>query len=217
MHGAMQIGIVVFEQVDLLDVGGPYEVFLTASRLVERDGGEAPFEVLTLGTSREPVEAYGGLRLIPQATLAEAARLDVLVVPGAVRIDEVLADSELVGAVGAAANGASVVASVCTGAFVLQSLGFLEGRPWTTHWEDVEDLGARAGDSGSAWVRWVDAGEVVTAGGLSSGIAMALHLVDRFAGRDLALRTARQIEYDWDPREHEQPVKLGADEGGAAD
>jgi transcriptional regulator GlxA family with amidase domain len=197
----MQIGIVVFEQVDLLDVGGPYEVLLTASRLVERDGGEPPFEVLTLGLSREPVEAYGGLRLTPQATLAEAGRLDVLVVPGAIRIDEVLADSRLVEAVSAAAGDASVVASVCTGAFVLQSLGFLESRPWTTHWEDVADLEARTGPDGAgqAWVRWVDAGEVVTSGGLSSGIAMALHLVDRFAGRDLALRTARQIEYEWDP------------------
>ena len=199
MHGRMQIGIVVFEQVDLLDVGGPYEVFLTASRLVERDGGQPPFEVLTLGLGREPVEAYGGLRLTPSATLTEAGRLDLLVVPGAVRIDEVLADSELVGAIRAATRNAETVASVCTGAFVLQLMGFLEDRPWTTHWEDVEDLAARAGAGGEAWVRWVDAGDVVTAGGLSSGIAMALHLVDRFAGRDLALRTARQIEYEWDP------------------
>jgi transcriptional regulator GlxA family with amidase domain len=196
---AMRIGIVVFEQVDLLDVGGPYEVLLTASRLVERDGGEPPFEVLTLGLTREPVEAYGGLRLTPSATLAEAGRLDVLVVPGAIRIDDVLADAGLVEAVGTAARDASVVASVCTGAFVLQSLGFLEDRPWTTHWEDVEDLEARTGGAGQAWVRWVDAGEVVTSGGLSSGIAMGLHLVDRFAGRDLALKTARQIEYEWDP------------------
>jgi transcriptional regulator GlxA family with amidase domain len=195
----MRIGIVVFEQVDLLDVGGPYEVLLTASRLVERDGGEPPFEVLTLGLTRDPVAAYGGLRLIPSSTLADAGRLDVLVVPGAIRIDEVLADSGLVGAVRDAAATAETVASVCTGAFVLQSLGFLEGRAWTTHWEDVEDLAARTGGAGEAWVRWVDAGEVVTSGGLSSGIAMALHLVDRFAGRDLALRTARQIEYDWDP------------------
>ena len=195
----MRIGIVVFEQVDLLDVGGPYEVLLTASRLVERDGGEPPFEVLTLGLTREAVEAYGGLRLTPSGTLAEAGRLDVLLVPGAVRIDEVLADSELVGAIRAATRNAETVASVCTGAFVLQLMGFLEDRPWTTHWEDVEDLAARAGAGGEAWVRWVDAGDVVTAGGLSSGIAMALHLVDRFAGRDLALRTARQIEYEWDP------------------
>ena len=106
----MRIGIVVFEQVDLLDVGGPYEVFLTASRLVERDGGEAPFEVLTLGISGQAVSAYGGLRLIPHAALADSGALDVLVVPGAIRIDEVLADSQLVGAVGAAAQRASVVA-----------------------------------------------------------------------------------------------------------
>jgi transcriptional regulator GlxA family with amidase domain len=195
----MRIGIVVFEQVDLLDVGGPYEVFLTASRLVERDGGEPPFEVVTLGLTGAPVASYGGLRLTPQATLAQAGRLDVVVVPGAIRIDDVLADSELVGAVRRAAEDASVVASVCTGAFVLGALGVLEERAWTTHWEDVADLAGRVAGAGQAWVRWVDAGEVVTAGGLSSGIAMALHLVERFAGRELALRTARQIEYDWDP------------------
>jgi transcriptional regulator GlxA family with amidase domain len=65
----------------------------------------------------------------------------------------------------------------------------------------VEDLAARleGAGAGEAWVRWVDAGEVVSSGGLSSGIAMALHLVERLAGRDLALRTARQIEYEWDP------------------
>jgi transcriptional regulator GlxA family with amidase domain len=197
----MRIGIVVFEQVDLLDVGGPYEVFLTASRLVERDGGEPPFEVLTLGATAAPVEAYGGLRLTPQATLAEAGRLDLLVIPGAIAIDQVLADSELVAAVRDAADAAGMAASVCTGAFVLERLGLLENRPWTTHWEDVDALAARAESAGrgEAWVRWVDAGEVVTSGGLSSGIAMALHLVDRFCGRDLALRTARQIEYEWDP------------------
>ena len=199
----MKIGIVVFEQVDLLDVGGPYEVLLTASRLVQRDGEEPPFEVLTLGLSEGPVAAYGGLRLTPHSTLAEAGSLDVLVVPGAVAIDEVLADERLIGAVRGAAEVTPVVASVCTGAFVLGSLGLLEGRPWTTHWEDVEDLAGRLdparAERGEGWVRWVDAGEVVTAGGLSSGIAMALHLVDRFAGRDLALRTARQIEYEWDP------------------
>ena len=131
----------------------------------------------------------------------------MLVVPGTIRIDDVVGDSELVGAIGATAERASVLASVCAGAFVLGALGRLEGRPWTTHWEDVEALAARAEGAGEgrAWVRWVDAGEVVTSGGLSSGIAMALHLVDRFAGRDLAVRTARQTEYDWDPNPIDPP------------
>lgn len=195
----MRIGIVVFEQVDLLDVGGPYEVFLTASRLVERDGQPPPFEVLTMGVGTRPVTAYGGLRLIPDADLDAPAPPDVLVVPGAIRIDDVLADETLVEAVGRAAAGASVVTSVCTGAFVLGALGLLEGRPWTTHWEDVQELTERVGQRGQGWIRWVDAGEVVTSGGLSSGIAMSLHLVDRFEGRELAMRTARQLEYGWDP------------------
>jgi transcriptional regulator GlxA family with amidase domain len=197
----MRIGIVVFEQVDLLDVGGPYEVLLTASRLAVRDGQPAPFEVLTVGRAADPVAAYGGLRLTPHATFKDAGPLDVLIVPGAVAIDDVLADAELMAAVREAAGTSGVVASVCTGAFVLGTLGLLEGRPWTTHWEDVEDLAGRleGAGAGEAWVRWVDVGEVVTSGGLSSGIAMALHLVERFAGRDLALRTARQIEYEWDP------------------
>ena len=63
----------------------------------------------------------------------------------------------------------------------------------------LRPLAGRIGAPGQAWVRWVDAGEVVTGGGISSGISMALHLVDRFAGRDLALRTARQIEHQWAP------------------
>jgi transcriptional regulator GlxA family with amidase domain len=87
----------------------------------------------------------------------------------------------------------------CTGAFILGALGLLSERPRTTHWEDVETLAARVGGRGEAWVRWADSGEVVTSGGLSSGMAMSLHLVDRFEGRELAARTAKQLEYDWDP------------------
>jgi len=196
---SMRIGIVVFDRVDLLDVGGPYEVMLTASRLARRDGAPEPFEVITLGLTTAGVAAYGGLGLVPQFALEDAVGLDLLVIPGAVEIDRVLADATLIEALGALAAGVPIVASVCTGAFILQALGLLTERDWTTHWEDIDALGRRAQRPGSPRVRWVDSGEVITAGGLSSGIAMALHLVDRFAGRELALRTAHQLEYCWDP------------------
>lgn len=196
----MKVGILLYEQVDLLDVGGPYEVLLTASRLVVRDGGEPPFEVVTVASSRGgPVTAYGGLRLTAQATLQEAGPFDVFVVPGTISVDRVLGDGDLLADLRPVLGTSALVASVCTGAFILGKLELLEGRPWTTHWEDVEALARLTGDRGVAWARWVDAGSVVTSGGLSSGIAMSLHLVDRLAGRDLALRTARQLEYDWDP------------------
>jgi transcriptional regulator GlxA family with amidase domain len=195
----MKIGILLFDEVDLLDSGGPYEVFLTASRLAAREGDAPPFEVVTVGPSDEPVVAYGGLRLIPDLPLDQAGDLDVLVVPGAIAIDDVIAEPRVLDPLRKAAGEIPLVASVCTGAFILGELGLLDGRGWTTHWEDVERLAARIGGRGRSWVQWVDTGEIVTSGGLSSGIAMALHLVDRLASRDLAVRVARQLEYDWDP------------------
>jgi transcriptional regulator GlxA family with amidase domain len=199
--GSMRIGILVFDEVDLLDVGGPYEVFLTASRLVSRAGRPAPFDVVTVGVSGDPIVAYGGLSLTPQHALGDKAPdLDVLIVPGAIAIDEVLQDRRLLESIEGTASRASIVASVCTGAFLLGELGLLKGRAWTTHWSDVDELSKRVDGEGQPWVRWVDTGAVVTSGGLSSGIAMALHLVDRLAGTELATRTARQLEYDWDPK-----------------
>jgi transcriptional regulator GlxA family with amidase domain len=198
--GAVRIGLLLFEGVDLLDVGGPYEVFLTASRLVHRDGGEPPFEVVTLTAGGGPVTAYGGLGLRPQAAVADSGPLDVVVVPGTIDVDTAVGDERLLAAIAALDGASGLTASVCTGAFLLAAAGLLDGRQWTTHWEDVDLLAARVGEAGAVrGVRWVDAGDVVTAGGLSSGIAMALHLVDRLAGRALAERTARQIDYEWQP------------------
>ena len=91
------------------------------------------------------------------------------------------------------------MAAVCTGAFLLEAAGLLGDRPATTHWEDVALLAERRDGRGETRddVRWVDTGDVLTAGGISSGIAMALHLVEQTGGRDLAEATARQIDYVW--------------------
>lgn len=117
--------------------------------------------------------------------------------PGAVAMDRVAEDGQLVSTVERLSRDAAVVASVCTGAFLLDRAGLLDGREATTHWEDVGDL--RTGDIERVRddVRWVDDGDIVTSGGLTSGIAMALHLVERFADRELAGATARQIDYPW--------------------
>ncbi len=93
-----------------------------------------------------------------------------------------------------------ITASVCTGAFVLGRLGLLEGIGWTTHFEDLPALAEMVSSDRGIVAPWVDEDSIVTAGGLSSGIAMALHLVDRLDGRDLAVRTAHQIQYAWEPQ-----------------
>lgn len=194
----MRVGILVFDGVDVMDVVGPYEVLLTASRLERRRGEEPTFEVVTFAPSAEPVTAFGGLGLVGEATAGSVEGLDVLIVPGAVDFDEVERRADLMELIAGLATDAGVVASVCTGAFLLERAGLLEGHSATTHWEDVPALAERIGtDRVTDEVRWVEDGPIVTAGGLSSGIAMALHLVERFAGRELAEATARQIDYVW--------------------
>ena len=138
------------------------------------------------------VTVYGGLRLSPDTAVEDVDRLDLLVVPGAIDLEAAQPDE----AIRALAPRSDVLASVCTGAFFLQRLGLVDGREVTTHWEDVaplRDQGARARED----VRWVDSGALVTSGGISSGIAMTLHLVERYVDRALAEATARQIDYVW--------------------
>ena len=194
-----RVGLLLFEQFDLLDVGGPYEVLLTANRLATRGGGAAPFEVVLVGATVEPLTAYGGMVVTPAARLDEVDGLDVLLVPGAIDLDGVLGDLHLVSSVRDAARRVDVMASVCTGSFVLARADLLADRAWTTHWEDVDALAAEVGADGARRARWVDDGDVVTGGGLSCGLDLGLHLVDRFAGRDLAIATARQIDHAWSP------------------
>jgi transcriptional regulator GlxA family with amidase domain len=192
-----RIGLLIFDDVDLLDVGGPYEVFLTAGRLRERAGQPNPFEVVTIGVTSDPVRSYGGMGLVPTLAIDDAGSLDAIVIPGAIAIDEVAARPSILSAVRRLVEKADIVTSVCTGAFLLGDAGLLDEIDWTTHWEDVDVLAARIGSDRGSEALWIDAGDVVTAGGLSNGIAMALHMVERLEDRALAVDTARQIDFRW--------------------
>lgn len=195
----LRVGLVLYDDVDLLDVGGPYEVWLTANRLLARKSEDPLFELVTVSPGGEAVEAYGGMGLVPHTSFGALGPVDMLVVPGAVALDEVLERDDLQEAIRSALTSADVAVSVCVGSFFLGDAGLLHGRPWTTHWEDIQAQAERLGSGLGERARWVDSGDVVTAGGLSSGIAMALHVVERFGGRELAQATATQIDYDWDP------------------
>jgi len=198
--GPSRIAILLYDGVDLLDSGGPYEVFLTATRLAVRDGAQPPFAVVTITPGGAPVAAYGGLLLTPHADAAAIGEIDVLIVPGTTDIAGALDDKALLASINRLREHTAIVASVCTGAFLLAKLGLLADRAWTTHWEDINLLARTLDPAGARrGVRWVTEGAVTTAAGLSSGIAMSLHLVDRLAGRELAEHTARQLDYDWDP------------------
>lgn len=189
----------MFDDVEVLDFAGPYEVFTTATRMRARVDAQAPplFKVFTIGRTRAALHARAGLGVFPDYDFTSHPPVDVLVIPGGVVTAE-LARPEVTAWIAAASARSAITASVCTGAFLLARAGLLDGRPATTHWEDIDDLRtmfpAVTVETGR---RWVDIGKVVTSGGISAGIDMSLHLVERIAGRDLALRTARQMEFDW--------------------
>lgn len=196
----MQIGILIFDEVELLDMAGPYEVFSTAARVHARGqfGTAAPlFELCTVARSRAPVRARAGLRLQPDYILGDHPPLDCAIVPGGV-VDAELEQTELMRWIAAQASSAHILASVCTGALLLAQAGVLDGLEATTHWEDLAALQAlRPGLRVLQGRRWVDQGTIVTSAGISAGIDMSLHLVERLHSRDLALRTARQMEFEW--------------------
>ncbi|WP_426306823.1 DJ-1/PfpI family protein [Acidovorax facilis] len=195
----LQVAILVFDDVEALDLGGPYEVFTTAARMAQRlqPGTPAPFAVQCVARSMAPVRARAGLRVLPDADFTSATAPDVLIVPGGV-VDAAAACPATRAWVAQAARGAQITASVCTGAFILAAAGVLTEGPATTHWEDIADLRAQFPTLDVREnVRWVDRGALVTSAGISAGIDMSLHLVTRLAGAALAERTARQMDTPW--------------------
>lgn len=196
----MNVGILIYDEVELLDMAGPYEVFTTASRVHGRGqpAGTPPlFQVFTLARGLAPVHARAGLRLQPDFSLFEHPPLDCAIVPGGV-VTQALGQPELSDWIAAQARSARILASVCTGALLLAQAGVLDGLAATTHWEDLAELRAlRPGLAVREGVRWVDQGAIVTSAGISAGMDMSLHLVERLQGRELALRTARQMDFDW--------------------
>ena len=195
----LQIQILAFDGVEALDFAGPFEVFTTASRVhARRRASEAPlFDVKSVAVG-DVVLARAGLRLLPDCSLDEAPPADVLIVPGGV-VDAALASPETLDWIGSQARKARITASVCTGAFLLAASGVVQGgMRVTTHWEDIAELRAKFPELEVVDdVRWVDNAGIVTSAGISAGIDMSLHLVERLAGRDLALRTARQMDFAW--------------------
>ena len=193
------IAIYVYDNVEVLDFAGPYEVFTCASRVNSRDSHTSTpvFQVFTIGSSLSPVYARAGLRITPDYDLVNHPDIDVLIVAGGV-VTEELAKQHVSAWIQRAATNSSIVASVCTGAFLLARAGLLAGKQATTHWEDQQDLQEMFPNIDVIPDRrWVDAGNIITSGGISAGIDMSLHIVERLMGRSLAERTARQMEFDW--------------------
>lgn len=193
------LAILMFDDVEVLDACGPFEVFSVANRITMRLSGESAFEVVLVGIDENPVLARGGMRIGVDTTIADDRHYDIVLVPGGV-VDAVAADPSAIAWIEKSSVTSELTASVCTGAFLLAQAGVLDSRPVTTHWEDIDELRA-------SWpeldvrenVRYLDHGNIATSAGISAGLDLALHLVARLVNQEVATLTARQMQYDWEP------------------
>ena len=197
----LAIAILLFDDVEVLDFAGPFEVF-SRTRLqpgVEsrRSEESAPFRVFTVAETPRPIRATGGLTVTPDHGFADCPPVDLLLVPGGFGTRPLLHHEPLLGWIRQRAADARLVTSVCTGALLLAKAGLLRGRRATTHWASLDLLDSlQAGVEVERTRRVVDDG-VISSGGVAAGIDMAFYVVAKLCGQEVAEETARYIEYRW--------------------
>lgn len=194
MAARRNVAVLIFDEVEVLDFAGPFEVFSVTGR---RDGSN-PFETYTVAAQPGPVLARNRLSINPHHTTATCPPPDVLVVPGGAGTRPLVRDRDLLAWIAGQAARTELVLSVCTGALLLGAAGLLDGLEATTHHEAFDELRAAAPAAVvREGARVVDQGRIVTSAGISAGIDASLAVVARLCGAEQARETAAYMEYDW--------------------
>lgn len=202
----LTVGLLIFDQVEVLDVAGPFEVF-SATRLDEGHGQveRSPFRVLLVSEKKEPIFAVGGLRLFPDVDTSECPDLNLLIIPGGFGTRREIENKKLIGWIAERASKTGLIASVCTGSSLLGKAGLLNGREATTHWLAFDFLRKSAPKAKiKSNVRFTLQHPIFTSAGVSSGIDLALRIVSHYFGNDVGIATARYMEYPY-PFDNNRP------------
>jgi transcriptional regulator GlxA family with amidase domain len=186
------VAILVFDDVEVLDFCGPFEVFSVAARFVDPPA----FRVILVSENDGPVTAKGGLRVIPHHFFPNCPHVDLVLVPGGRGTRKEMNNPAVIDWVARMALHAELVLSVCTGSLILAKANQLDGLEATTHHSALDELRLAAPTAIiGAGRRYVDNGRVVCSAGIAAGIDMSLHVVGRLLGHDVAAQTAHYIEY----------------------
>ena len=192
-----KVAILIFDDVEVLDFCGPFEVFSVTGVLEP----PPPFTVYTVAEARHPVTARNGLSVNPRHTLEDCPAPDILLIPGGLGTRREMHNRALTDWIARRAEKAELVLSVCTGALLLAQAGLLDGLEATTHHGAMDLLRETAPRTRiSPEKRFIDNGQVIVSAGISAGIDMSLYVVARLLGENEALKTARYMEYDWRDR-----------------
>jgi len=193
------VGILIYDNVEVLDFAGPYEVF-SVTRMLDKPNYSAPspFEILLVSEYPRPVKTMGGMKVIPDYDFENCPDLDILIVTGGLGERKGHSNHIILHFLRKRAKEVKTLASVCTGAFFLANAGLLSGRPATTH---ILSLGRLKESFPDIDVvedkRFVEDGNIITSAGISAGIDMSFHIVSKYYGEDTARLTAREMEYPY--------------------
>lgn len=195
---AKNVAILLFDEVEVLDFAGPFEIFSVTGR---RNGGEPPFNVYTVAEKAGTVSARNNLLVTPHYTLENCPPPDIFLIPGGFGSRAVMQNPVVLEWVQRQHQQTELTLSVCTGALVLGAAGLLDGLQATTHYGAYDLLGEVAPNTTVVrGVRYIDNGKIVTSAGVQAGMDMSLHIVARLCGEDVARETAHYIEYQWEPQ-----------------
>ena len=191
----INVGIFIFDEVEVLDFAGPFEVF-SRTRLLKgaesrRSNDSAPFNPFTVSIDKKPLTATGGLKIIADYTFNNFPKIDILIVPGGYGTRTLLNNEILLKWIKAVSDKANITASVCTGSLLLAKAGLLEGKRATTHWGAIEALKSISKDIQVITERRVVNDEIITSAGVSSGIDMAFMIAVSYT--HLTLPTNREV------------------------
>jgi len=189
------VGIFLFHDVELLDFAGPHEVFSVTSELNNYD----LLNVFTVSAEGAPIRTVNKLMVLPDYSFENHPSIDILVIPGGVGTKAEINNSLTLSWIKKASLTSKITMSVCSGARILGKLGLLDNLESITHHEVIEDLSSIAPNTRIAsGKRYVDNGSIMTSGGISAGIDLSLHVVEKLFGKEISYKTAAYMEYgEW--------------------
>jgi len=187
----VSIGILIFPQVEELDFVGPFEVLNYVNKIRPEST-----KVQLIAEALDPIQAFNGMKIIPDTTLETCSALDIVVIPGGKGRLTAMKSVAIKEFIQAQMKTAKYVTSVCTGAFLLAEAGLLTGKKATTYHTAFSELESYSVQVISSKV--VQDGKIITAGGVSSGLELGFYLLKELFGSSISQEVARQIEYDVD-------------------
>ncbi len=185
--------ILIFDDAEVLDFTGPFEVFSVASNL----HNDQLFNVFTIAPQKQPITAVNGLSINPDYAISEHPKIDILIISGGVGTRKLLDDRELLDWVAAVNEQTQITVSICSGSRILGQLGLLNRKHYCTHHEVYDHMDLIAPEAiPMKHKRFAKAGKIYTSGGISAGIDLSFHLVETLVGKAAAVATAAYMEYN---------------------